>query len=88
MPADYLIGLSREALWLVVVLSAPPILAAAAVGLFVAIIQSATQLQEQTIQYASKLAAVIVALFLFLHVIAGSLLAFTSRVFFDLSRVG
>ena len=49
--------LTLQALWLVLLLSAPPVLVAAIVGLLVAIIQAATQIQEQTFQYAAKFAA-------------------------------
>lgn len=87
MAPDYFMKLSIEALWLIVLLSAPPILAAAAAGLLVAIVQSATQLQEQTIQYAVKLCAVVVALLLFLHMMTGTLYAFTARVFLELATV-
>ena len=41
-----------QALWLVLMLSAPPVLAAAVVGLLIALVQAATQIQEQTLQYA------------------------------------
>ena len=43
-----------QALWLVLMLSAPPVLAAAVVGLLIALVQAATQIQEQTLQYALK----------------------------------
>ena len=35
-----------QALWLVLMLSAPPVLAAAVVGLLIALVQAATQIQE------------------------------------------
>ena len=40
--------LTKEALYLVMLLSGPPIGAAALVGLVIAFLQAATQLQEQT----------------------------------------
>ena len=57
------IQLMNQALWLVLVLSGPPILAAAVVGLLIAVLQSATQLQEQTLQYAAKFVAIVLTLF-------------------------
>jgi type III secretion protein S len=44
-----IIAFTTEALWLVLLLSAPPIIAASVVGLLVAVVQAATQLQEQTL---------------------------------------
>ncbi|MCH9608562.1 MAG: hypothetical protein S4CHLAM45_11400 [Chlamydiales bacterium] len=48
-----------QALLLVLIMSAPPIALASIIGLFVAIIQSATQIQEQTFAFAVKMVAVI-----------------------------
>lgn len=74
-------ALMIEALWLVLALSAPPIIAAALVGLLVAIVQAATQLQEQTVQYALKLVVVAGALFITGGLVAGSLVVFGNRAF-------
>ena len=62
MPDD-IIGYTTEALWLVLFLSAPPIIAASVVGLLVAIVQAATQLQEQTLQYTLKFFAIVLSIF-------------------------
>ena len=75
------IQLTKEALWLVLVLSAPPIIAATAVGLFVAIIQAVTQIQEQTVQYLFKFIAVVFALFLTASLLGSSLYHFSDRLF-------
>ena len=58
------IQLTQQALWLVLLLSAPPILVAAVVGLLIAFIQAATQLQEQTVQYVAKFFAIVVTIFI------------------------
>jgi len=56
--------LSYQALLMILILSGPPILISMAVGLFVAIIQAATQIQEQTLSFTVKLIAVIFTLLL------------------------
>lgn len=48
----------EEALWLTVLLSAPVVLAALAVGLVVSLFQAATQIQEQTLAIAPKIVVV------------------------------
>lgn len=48
----------EEALWLTVLLSAPVVLAALAVGLIVSLFQAATQIQEQTLAIAPKIVVV------------------------------
>jgi len=76
-----IVSVTMEALWLVLLLSAPPIIAASAVGLLVAIIQAATQLQEQTLQYTLKFFAVVITLFVTAGLLAGSLFTFTDTIF-------
>jgi type III secretion protein S len=75
------IPLMNEALWLVLLLSGPPILAASIVGLLVAIFQSATQLQEQTLQYAAKFLAIVVTIFMTAALLGGTLYGFGDKVF-------
>lgn len=48
-----------QGLYLILILSAPPILISMAFGILVAIIQAATQIQEQTLSFTVKLIAVI-----------------------------
>ena len=57
MNGDF-VSLTNDALWLVLVLSAPPIIVAAVAGLIVAVLQAATQVQEQTLQYTVKLSLI------------------------------
>ena len=63
MQQAQVLQLTYEALWLVLMLSAPPIAVAAIVGLVIAFVQAATQLQEQTLQYAAKFFAIVLTIF-------------------------
>jgi type III secretion protein S len=69
-----------QALWLVMVLSAPPVLVAAIVGLVIAFLQAATQIQEQTFQYAAKFFAIVLTIFLTASLLGGTLLTYADRV--------
>ena len=80
MTGDVL-ALTVQALWLVLLLSAPPIIAASIVGLLVAVVQAATQLQEQTLQYTLKFFAIVITIFLTASLMAGSLLQFGETIF-------
>jgi flagellar biosynthetic protein FliQ len=62
---ELVVHVVRQALVAVVVVSAPAALAALAVGLFVSVAQTATQVQEQTLSYVPKLLAVAAALAVF-----------------------
>jgi type III secretory pathway component EscS len=57
-----LLALGREALVLVLLLSAPPLAAALATGLVTGVLQAATQVQEPTVGVVPRLAAVLLAL--------------------------
>jgi flagellar biosynthesis protein FliQ len=57
------IGAAREALIVTVMVSAPPLLAALAVGLTLSIVQALTQVQEQTLGVLGRILAVFTALF-------------------------
>ncbi len=62
MNVDAFVHLSREALMLVLLLSAPAAIAAMVVGLIVGILQAATQVQEQTLTAVPKIAMVFIVL--------------------------
>ena len=78
------IRLTYEALWLVLQISSPPVLAVAAAGLVIALLQAATQVQEQTAQFAVKLVVLAVALFATATFLAGHLQAYADRVFTEI----
>jgi len=78
---DSITSATIEALWLVLLLSAPPIVAASIVGLLVAVVQAATQLQEQTLQYTLKFFAIVLTIFLTASLVAGSLYQFCDNIF-------
>jgi flagellar biosynthesis protein FliQ len=56
------LALGREALLLALLVSAPPLLAALAVGLATGVLQAATQVQEPTLGVVPRLAAALGAL--------------------------
>lgn len=54
--------LTYQALYLILLLSGPPILISMFFGLIVAIFQAATQIQEQTLSFVVKLFAVVLTI--------------------------
>jgi len=75
--------LTQQALWLTLLLAAPPVIVAAVVGLLVAFIQAATQLQEQTFQYALKFFAIVLTIFVTATLMGATLYQYTDRIFSD-----
>jgi type III secretion protein S len=73
--------LAYQALLMILLLSGPPILISMAVGLFVAILQAATQIQEQTLSFTVKLIAVIFTLFLMGGWLSAQIMQFANTIF-------
>jgi len=65
MDAAQVIDLGRESLWVAVMVAAPLLGVALAVGLLVGILQAATSIQEMTLSFIPKLGAMILALVVF-----------------------
>lgn len=57
-----ILSLFRQAMLLVVLLSAPALIVAVVVGILVSLLQAVMQLQDQTLPFAIKLVAVGIAL--------------------------
>jgi flagellar biosynthesis protein FliQ len=56
------VSLAGEALWLILLLSLPPLLASLVVGLVISLLQALTQVQEQTLTFVPKIIATILVL--------------------------
>jgi len=78
--------LSYQALLLILILSGPPILISMTLGLFVAIFQAATQIQEQTLSFTVKLVAVIMTLILMGGFLSGQIMQFANNIFSNFSN--
>lgn len=70
----------REGLLLVLLVSAPPLLASMAVGFLVGILQAATQVQDQTLAFVPKLIVVVAVLAAMGPVLGAQLLRFTQAL--------
>src|ERR1700722_19608530 len=77
---------SYEALLLILIISGPPILFATIIGLFVAIFQAATQIQEQTLPFALKLVALIATLLFMGGWMSGMVYNFAIQIFTNLHK--
>ncbi|ANI31731.1 type III secretion system protein SpaQ [Yersinia entomophaga] len=75
-----LVFAGNKALYLILMLSAGPIAVATIVGLIVGLIQTVTQLQEQTLPFGIKLLSVALCLFLVSGWYGDVLLGFAQEV--------
>ncbi|HEX8441215.1 flagellar biosynthesis protein FliQ [Archangium sp.] len=71
----------QQALYLVLVVSAPPVLMSLLVGFLISVFQATTQIQEQTLSFAPKVIVVFGVLALTGPWIGSQLVRFTFHVF-------
>ncbi len=62
MTPEHVIELGQSALYMMLLVSAPLLLAALGVGLLISVFQAATQINEMTLSFIPKLVAVFLAL--------------------------
>jgi flagellar biosynthetic protein FliQ len=81
MNVDQATDLIRHTLLLALTISAPMLLIGLAVGIIVSLFQAVTQIQEQTLTFIPKIAAMTVAAIVLMPWIAQRLLDYTSTMF-------
>ena len=82
-----IISHASRALLLVLILSLPPIVVAAVVGIVVGLIQALTQIQEQTISFAFKLTSIVLVIFMVMGWIGSELLGYAAESFNRIERI-
>ena len=77
----YAVAIAKQSLFLVLLMSAPPVLTAMVVGVMVSLLQATTQIQEQTLTFVPKLVAIAVVLALLGPLGMAELVSFTRSLF-------
>ncbi|MDR3175523.1 MAG: type III secretion system export apparatus subunit SctS [Desulfovibrio sp.] len=75
------IAYAVKAMYLVLLLSLPPIIVASVVGLLLSLVQAITQLQEQTLTFGVKLLAVVLTIFMLQGWVGAELLRYATDIF-------
>lgn len=78
---SHAVQLAYQAMLLILILSAPPILISMFFGIIVAIFQAATQIQEQTLSFTVKLVAVTLTLMLMGGWLGAQIMQFATDIF-------
>lgn len=74
-------ALAGKALWLILLLSLPPLLASLIVGLTISLLQALTQVQEQTLTFVPKIVVTLIVLIIFAGWMLQHLVEFAKEVF-------
>ena len=81
MSAEQVTEIARHAVWVMLVTGAPTMLVALAVGVAVSLVQALTQIQEATLSFVPKLAAILLTFVLTAPFILATLRDFTRELF-------
>ena len=76
----------RDAMWAVLMVSAPCVVAAMVVGLIIALLQALTQVQEMTLTFVPKIVAILIASAVAAPFMGAQLFAFTEGVYSRIER--
>lgn len=80
MDGNFVIGLSQQVLLLTLELAGPLLLAGLVVGILVSVFQATTQIQEQTLSFIPKVAAVVIVMVLAGPWMLSQITGFTSHI--------
>ncbi|MGE5421911.1 MAG: flagellar biosynthesis protein FliQ [Ignavibacteriales bacterium] len=81
MYEDIVMGIAKEAIYVVLLISAPILGGSLLIGLLVSILQATTQIQEQTLTYVPKIVVIFVILIIFGPWMLNILTGFTNNLF-------
>ena len=81
MTLDSATELVRQTLILALILSAPMLLIGLVVGVLVSLVQAVTQIQEQTLTFVPKIAAMVAAAILLMPWIGNRLMEYSQALF-------
>lgn len=86
MTDTFVISVAREAIWTVLIVSAPMLIIGMVIGLVISIIQATTQIHEQTLAFVPKIVAVLVSIVIFGPWMLHTLLYFFQKIFANLNN--
>ncbi len=87
MNDSYIIEVFREAIYQILLLSAPMLLAALIVGLVISVFQATTQIQEQTLAFVPKVLAIFMVLIILGPWLMNSIVEFTLGIYSNMDQI-
>ena len=84
MTPDTIIDISQQALYVIVMLAAPMLVSALAIGLLIGMFQAATQINEMTLSFIPKLLVLVLSIAIAGSWMLDTLLSFTRRLYLEI----
>lgn len=86
MTSEFVLSLAEKGIFTVLLVTGPLLILALTVGLLVSIFQATTQIQEQTLAFIPKIAAVLIGLVFFGPWMLSKMVGFAMEVFQNLHQ--
>jgi flagellar biosynthetic protein FliQ len=80
MTGPEVLDLGRDAIWTLIIVSAPMMMAGLVVGVIVALIQALTQIQEQTLVFVPKILAIFITMLIALPFLGATMNGLMTRI--------
>lgn len=88
MTEEVVLALGRETLTVSAIIAAPVLTVAVLVGLVVTIVQTVTNVQEQTLTFVTKMGAVLIVIVALMPWLLQTLCKFTIALLTNMGRIG
>ena len=80
MSGPEVLDLARDAIWTLILVSAPLMLVGLIVGVAIALVQALTQIQEMTLVFVPKIVAIFIAMIIALPFMGQAMSGFMERI--------
>lgn len=87
MTQTFVINLARDALFMVLLLAGPAMLAALLIGLIISILQATTQIQDQMLNLVPKIVGVFVVILVLGSWLLNSAVTYTTNLFTQIPNI-
>ncbi len=84
MTPEFVVGYARQAIEIALLISLPMLGIGLFVGVFVSVIQAATQIQEMTLSFIPKIISIFVALLIAFPWIMDKMVTYTTEIFLNI----
>ena len=88
MNSSIVIEIGTEALWIILKMSVPVMMAGLGIGLVIALFQALTTIQEMTLTFVPKIIVIFITIILTLPFMISTLIDFTTTLFERMASLG
>jgi flagellar biosynthetic protein FliQ len=84
MTPEFVVGFARQAIEMALTIALPMLSIGLIVGIFISVLQSATQIQEMTLTFIPKIVSIFLALLFAFPWIMDKMISFTTNLFLNI----